>query len=154
MFLCAIRLLFGYVDYVFTFPSNWKDQGMSQLRSVTNEAQKKDYGMGRNSLSEDLETSSAKNCGRCLWKGWFLEICPEASNPIIFARTETTHIPKHLLEVSQHQKLRDAIYSAQEDGSLKPTPLDSIKETDSDEENEQLIKPRKMGVRCLLRGKL
>ena len=52
-------------------------------------------------------------------------------NPIIFARTETSHIPKSLQTVVFHKELLNAVYSASEDGSLKQTPTENTEETKS-----------------------
>ena len=43
-------------------------------------------------------------------------------NPIIFARTETSHIPKTLQHLQHPKELQNAVYSAHVDGSLKRTP--------------------------------
>ena len=61
-----------------------------------------------------------------------------ARNPIIFARTETTHIPVSLDKTKVHSDLKDAIYSVEEDGSLKLTPLPTICE----EEEEKGVSSR------------
>ena len=71
-----------------------------------------------------------------------------AQNPIIFARTETTHIPVSLDKTKVHSELKDAIYSVEEDGSLKMTPLPTICE----EEEEKGVSSRiqKLSVFILL----
>ncbi|KAM7452744.1 hypothetical protein BLSTO_06517 [Blastocystis sp. subtype 1] len=43
-------------------------------------------------------------------------------NPIIFARTETSHIPRTLQHLQHPKELQNAVYSAHVDGSLKRTP--------------------------------
>ena len=58
-------------------------------------------------------------------------------NPIIFARTETTHIPVALEEAEKRTPLRDAIYSADPSGNLKVTPMPPISERE--EEEKELI---------------
>ena len=49
-------------------------------------------------------------------------------NPIIFARTETSHIPKSLQTAVFHKDLLNTVYSASEDGSLKQTPTENLRE--------------------------
>ena len=73
-----------------------------------------------------------------------VEMHRRGSNPIIFARTETIHIPKQLENLSQ-QKLQEAVYRAEDDGSLKQTPLPLIDE--EEEEVEMTPKEHKIGVR-------
>ena len=62
-----------------------------------------------------------------------------ARNPIIFARTETTHIPVSLDKTNVHTDLRNAIYSVEEDGTLKTTQLPTICE----EEEEKRVSSEK-----------
>lgn len=71
----------------------------------------------------------------------------KGSNPIIFARTETIHIPKQLEDLSE-QKLQNAVYSVEKDGSLRSTPMPIIEETN--EESELVIKEEKPGVVLVL----
>ena len=65
-------------------------------------------------------------------------------NPIIFARTETSHIPRTLQHLKHPEGLHDAVYSAHSDGSLKRTPLAAAEERKEEEKKT----PVKMGV-CL-----
>ena len=74
-----------------------------------------------------------------------------AQNPIIFARTETTHIPVSLDKTKVHSELKDAIYSVEEDGSLKMTPLPTICEEEEEkveqkESSRHQKRPGKIGV--------
>ena len=75
-----------------------------------------------------------------LWLFFVILLVPPdmAQNPIIFARTETTHIPVSLDKTKVHSELKDAIYSVEEDGSLKMTPLPTICE----EEEEKGVRSR------------
>ena len=104
--------------------------------------------MEKTSKTKNKPSPEASDCGSFRLQDLIVDVQPEASNPIIFARTETTHIPQQLLHVSQHKKLRDAIYSAKEDGSLKLSPLVSIQESENEEEPEEkeLTQPKKIGV--------
>ena len=104
--------------------------------------------MEKTSTTKKKPSSEASDCGSFRSFDFTVDIRPEASNPIIFSRTETTHIPQQLLHVSQHKKLRDAIYSAKEDGTLKLSPLVSIQESENEEEPEEkeLAQPKKIGV--------
>lgn len=60
-------------------------------------------------------------------------------NPIIFARSETTHIPVSLEKATIYSPLNDAIYSAEGDGSLKLTPLPTIGEEKEEKKTGPLI---------------
>ena len=62
-------------------------------------------------------------------------------NPIIFARTETSHIPRTLQHLKHPEGLHDAVYSAHSDGSLKRTPLAAAEERKEEEKKT----PVKMG---------
>ena len=71
-------------------------------------------------------------------------------NPIIFARTETEHIPERL---SNNVNVKDAyntIYSTNSDGSLKKTPLYSIEEEGDDELTEKKKSVRNTKCTCYL----
>lgn len=72
----------------------------------------------------------------------------KASNPIIFARTETTHIPKTLAATKNQEKLYDAVYSLSDDGSLKHSPMPLIEEETEKETNQK--KPSAFKVHCFL----
>lgn len=54
-------------------------------------------------------------------------------NPIIFARTETSHIPRNFQKNRNPDELQNFVYSAQDDGSLRqtPTPFREKEESDS-----------------------
>lgn len=71
-------------------------------------------------------------------------------NPIIFARTETTHIPVALEEAENRTPLRDAIYSADPNGNLKLTPLPPISE--KEEEEKELLTLPSQPKRSVLRN--
>ena len=64
-------------------------------------------------------------------------VTKRGSNPIIFARTETTHFPPSLLQAQKEKALNDVVYQAEEDGSLKHTPLPTI-----EEEEEVVVKKK------------
>ena len=66
-----------------------------------------------------------------LWIRWELAFVAKKRNPIIFARTETSHIPKSLQTAVFHKDLLNTVYSASEDGSLKQTPTENPEETKS-----------------------
>lgn len=72
----------------------------------------------------------------------------KGSNPIIFARTETTHIPKTLADTKNQEKLYDAVYSLSDDGSLKHSPMPLIEE-ETEKETKQK-KPSAFKVRSFL----
>ena len=69
------------------------------------------------------------------------------SNPIIFARTETIHIPKPLEDLSE-QKLQNAVYCVEKDGSLRCNRMPVVEEVN--EESELVVKEEKPGVMALL----
>ena len=50
---------------------------------------------------------------------WLLAFTTEKRNPIIFARTETSHLPKSLQHETQIKDVTHTIYSSNKDGSLK-----------------------------------
>ena len=87
------------------------------------------------SLPDEVEDGRDGSC-------WcFLGASPKKRNPIIFARTETVHMPKSLQKNERHKKLANAVYSVHNDGSLKPTPVEEP------EEIEKRSKKRHCGVR-------
>lgn len=53
-------------------------------------------------------------------------------NPIIFARTETSHIPRNFQRNRKPDELQNYVYSAQDDGSLRQTPTPFREEEESD----------------------
>ena len=66
---------------------------------------------------------------------WFLvvEEKPKTSNPIIFARSETTHIPLQLAQQSIQRSLSNPIYNLDSSGSLAPVSLETIHEEEEEE---------------------
>ena len=62
---------------------------------------------------------------------WLLAFTTEKRNPIIFARTETSHLPKSLQHETQIKDVTHTIYSTNKDGSLKLTTLSRIDEEES-----------------------
>ena len=62
---------------------------------------------------------------------------PKTSNPIIFARSETTHIPLRLAQQTLQSSLSNPIYSLDSSGSLMPVPLETISE--EEEEPKQVV---------------
>ena len=64
-------------------------------------------------------------------------VTKRGSNPIIFARTETTHFPPSLLQAQKEKALNQIVYQADEDGSLKHTPLPTIEEDEEAEVNKE-----------------
>ena len=55
---------------------------------------------------------------------WCVVTSSRKQNPIIFARTTTTHIPERLKNTYLTKLVEDTVYSASHDGSLKQTPID------------------------------
>ena len=76
---------------------------------------------------------------RLLKRVLVIEESNKASNPIIFARTKTVHIPKTLIQQQSHEKLADAVYSVDDNGSLKHTPMPLIREEEEDEPAPQKV---------------
>ena len=76
------------------------------------------------SLPDEVEDGMAG------WEWCFLGASLKKRNPIIFARTETVHMPKSLQKNERHKKLANAVYSVHNDGSLKPTPVEEPEETE------------------------
>ena len=64
-------------------------------------------------------------------------VTKRGSNPIIFARTETTHFPPSLLQAQKEKALNQIVYQADEDGSLKHTTLPTIEEDEEAEVNKE-----------------
>ena len=62
---------------------------------------------------------------------WLLAFTTEKRNPIIFARTETSHLPKSLQHETQIKDVTHTIYSSNKDGSLKQTTLSRIDEEEN-----------------------
>ena len=76
-------------------------------------------------LSDESEdgTGALRRC--------FLGASLKKRNPIIFARTETVHMPKSLQKAERHKKLANAVYSVHNDGSLKPTHVEEPEEIET-----------------------
>ena len=90
------------------------------------------------SSCKPLNTSSNSDSSSiCLFFLSVVVVSRRGSNPIIFARTETTHFPPSLLQAQKDTALNDVVYQAKEDGSLKQTPLPTI------EEEEEVVMKKK-----------
>ncbi|KAK8818497.1 hypothetical protein WA577_003800 [Blastocystis sp. JDR] len=76
-------------------------------------------------------------------------------NPIIFARTETSHIPKTLQHLQHPKELQNAVYSAHVDGSLKRTPSSPAveEERQAEQTTESLSWWKRAWSCCCLKSK-
>lgn len=77
------------------------------------------------------------------WCGFYsVAFIHEKKNPIIFARTETSHLPKSLQHEVHLQDVTHTIYSTNNDGSLKQASAS----TNSGTEKTTLIEREQVGV--------
>lgn len=78
-------------------------------------------------LNDKTEYDESKNFHELL----MLVITNETQDPIIFARTETNHIPKTLQYGLHIRDVSNTIYNANRDGTLKLTPITSTIEEEN-----------------------